>query len=236
MSSAFTLERAAAGDTSPPAGSDDAVAALRADDARILEALPPRVVAAEVARRRAARRSASRTTRAIAGGGALAAVCALALVVVVGADAERAKGDPAPSLVVWRRAGDDAEQLPDRARVAPGDVIQLAYRSGHYRHGVIVAIDGAGHASLVFPDPIGADTSLKAGGAPLPVALEIDDAAGFERFVLVGASDPLDAAAVLDAARSLARDPRRARTAALPIAHAAQTSIVLEKETPCCFR
>ena len=64
----------------------------------------------------------------------------------------------------------------------------------------------------------------------LPSAYELDDAPGFERFVLVTATQPFPVAAALDAARALAGQRPSARTAPLPLPPAFhQTSVLLQK-------
>ena len=236
----LSLERAAAGDVDDdelreversPEGAR-ALAELRADNERILAALPPDRIAAEIARRRSARVVRVKPVAGRARFAVVVAACVVALVVIRPGASERIKGDAVvgtPGLTVWRQVGAQAERLTDGARVVAGDLVQLTYASGGHKHGVVVSVDGAGAATLVFPASSSGDTTLRAEAA-LPFSLEIDDAPGFERFVFVVADAPLDPGRVLQAARALALDPR-ARAAPLVVEGAAQTSLLLVKES-----
>jgi hypothetical protein len=135
-------------------------------------------------------------------------------------------------LRVHRRVGTgEPEQLEDHARVRQGDVLQLSYTSGGHPHGVVVSVDGRGAVMLHHPAALSDSTALTPGeAAPLGHAYELDDAPAFERFLLVTSREPLDVAAVLEAARTLARQPSEARTRPLPLPETlVQTSFVVEK-------
>jgi hypothetical protein len=144
----------------------------------------------------------------------------------------------APQLLVYRQraAGmNDAqnERLADGALAARGDLVQLAYkraRDGIY--GVLLSIDGAGRVTQHLPEE-GARQAAPLRSLreiPLPSAYELDDAPGFERFVLVTSSRSFDVATVRDAARSLARRAIDAQTLPLALAPAFhQTSVLLHK-------
>ena len=125
------------------------------------------------------------------------------------------------------------ERLSDGARAARGDLLQLAYAAGRDgRYGVLLSIDGAGRVTQHLPETgAGAAATLRSPNEiHLPTAYELDDAPGFERFVLVSSTQPFPVAAALDAARSLAGQGPRARTAPLPLSpdfH--QTSVLLQK-------
>jgi len=123
-----------------------------------------------------------------------------------------------PSLSVYRKIHEEAERLDSTSVVQQGDVLQVSYVAAGQGHGVIVSVDGRGSITLHFPAD-GASTELRPEGeTPIAHAYEIDDAPEFERFFLVTASSPIDVAAVIQAAESLARNPElaRARPLALP--------------------
>ena len=145
----------------------------------------------------------------------------------------------APRLLVYRQrvAGttdqSSNEKLADGARAARGDLLQLAYASAPDRmYGVLLSIDGAGRVTQHLPEEgARAAAPLRAlREIHLPSAYELDDAPGFERFLLITADQPFAVAPVLDAARALAAQGARAQ--ALPLALAStfhQTSVLLRK-------
>jgi hypothetical protein len=144
---------------------------------------------------------------------------------------------PSPRLWVYRQRTvahqEQPERLSDGARAARGDLLQLAYAAGRDgRYGVLVSIDGAGRVTQHLPEPgtSAAATLRSPNEIHLPTAYELDDAPGFERFLLVTSARPFPVAAALDAARSLATQGASARTAPLalpPDFH--QTSVLLQK-------
>lgn len=116
-------------------------------------------------------------------------------------DVTRVKGI-APYLLLYRKASVDVERLPPAAVARPHDVVQLAYQAGARRYGVILSVDGRGVVTRHLPVHGTASAPLTSGR---PVALaqsyELDDAPGFERFLLVAADEPFSVAAVEDALR-----------------------------------
>jgi hypothetical protein len=216
---------------------------LEASDRAILDALPPAMVAAEVERRYRARLRRARRRRGAIGVAVAAAVVlcvafavrlrpAPRIAMVDPPETTRSKG--APRLVVHRKSGDDAERLADGALAAPGDVIQLSYVAAGARFGAIVSIDGRGAVTVHLPTA-GAEAAQlgQSGAVPLSDAYELDDAPGFERFVLVTSRRPFSAEAVRAAADRLGTDlaTARGRRLDLPVA-LDQHSFVLRKETP----
>jgi hypothetical protein len=147
------------------------------------------------------------------------------------------KAPGTPQLWVYRRRAvansPQPERLSDGARAARGDLLQLAYAAGHDgRYGVLLSIDGAGRVTQHLPEPgAHAAAALRTPDEiNLPSAYELDDAPGFERFLLVTATQPFPVASALDAAHSLAGQGASARTAPLPLSpdfH--QTSVLLQK-------
>lgn len=192
--------------------------ALRESDAAVLIGHPPRAVAAMIERRAPSeppRRSL--LVPALAG-----AVAALVLVLVPWNQApvqegappaglgqtNRVKGDP--HVTVDRKVGERTEPLRSGARAAPGDRLQLGYVASGAAHGVLLSIDGRGAVTLHFPQDAAGPTALVGDGAQrLEFSYQLDDAPGFERFVLVTSAQPMDVAAVLAAARDVGADPER---------------------------
>ncbi len=184
--------------------------AMRTDDARLLDDLPPRVVAAEVDRRRQGRaRSMSWLlvpALAMAAAAALFALRPAPETTVAQAPIQasqeapteitRAKGDD--RLLVFRRAADGEELLEDGAPARPGDLLQLALVLTADRHAVIMSVDGRGAVTTHFPTAARPDP-IEAGRHALDHAFALDDAPRYERFVLVTAAAPIDAAQVRDA-------------------------------------
>jgi hypothetical protein len=142
-----------------------------------------------------------------------------------------------PQLWVYRQRtvanSQQPERLSDGARAARGDLLQLAYASGRDgRYGVLLSIDGAGRVTQHLPEP-GASTAAtlrSPNEINLPSAYELDDAPGFERFLLITSPQPFPVASALNAARALAGQGAGARTAPLPLSpdfH--QPSVLLQK-------
>ncbi len=150
------------------------------------------------------------------------------------------KGDElrSPRLLVYRQRpagtpGGDHELLREGARGARGDLLQLAYdKAPEGCYGVLISLDGAGKVTQHLPEegasqapPLMAVRELR-----LPSAYELDDAPGFERFVLVTASQPFAIKTVIEAAHILARQGVAARRQALPLpTDFTQTSLSLNK-------
>ncbi|GHG91121.1 hypothetical protein GCM10012319_51710 [Comamonas sp. KCTC 72670] len=228
------------------------LARLEEDSRRTLERHPPAAVAGEVARRE--RVAQVRETLAQEGGESqgwhglslsvpVAASLALLFMSVpkdlpepagmspplVELATERIKGNP--RLRVHRQGAQAPELLSDHAQVRPGDVLQVSYIAAGSRHGVVVSVDGRGAVTLHHPATSAGSTVLGAGEAvSLTHAYELDDAPDFERFLFVTSDGPLEVAAVLEAARALARQPSDARTRPLPLPGTlGQTSFTLEK-------
>jgi hypothetical protein len=226
----WTVERLAAGDL--PRGEADALRtrlAARGDarlariadhNAAFVAAHPAAIVAAEIRRR-----SARRISPLVFAIPALAAIV-LVLWFVRGSvttreqpEETRLKGQ-VPHLVIYKKTAHGPQRLADRARVRPGDTVQVAYIAAAKRFGVIVSIDAAGLVSLHLPEVEGSASRLARGEIAVPHAFVLDDSPGFERFVLVTA----------DRAFSTADAVAVARGATLP--ELAASELVLEKDAP----
>lgn len=182
---------------------------LRLSSEAILREHPPAVAAARIRARAGVPASApSRAARFLAPAlAALAAVLVAGTVLVVSErepaprpDVTRVKGVQ-PYLLLFRQAA-EVERLAPGATVHQRDRLQVAYQAAGRGYGVIVSIDGAGAVTRHLPQSGDRATPLRAGGpVPLGASYELDDAPGFERFVLVTADTPFAVETVLAAAR-----------------------------------
>lgn len=192
------------------ADADAEVAAIKADDAKILADYPVARVAAEIRRRAQPRRS---RPWAWVAAPALAAA-AVVLFVRTGPEVPdppdtgvRIKGLQ-PHLVLHRQQGDAVQPLAAPAEARAGDVLQVSYVAAGAAHGIVLSIDGGGVVTLHHPRAEHGGTALRQDGAVrLPQAYELDAAPGFERFVFVTAAAPIDPALALAAAREVATTP-----------------------------
>lgn len=117
------------------------------------------------------------------------------------ADVTRVKG-LTPYLLLYRKAAADVERLPPAAVTRPHDVVQLAYQAGTRRYGVILSVDGRGVVTRHLPVGGTQAAPLASGKAvALAQSYELDDAPGFERFLLVAADEPFALAPVEEAVR-----------------------------------
>lgn len=244
----YLLELAAAGELDPEArravlertaraeGGADPLAELAHNDAAILARLPPPQVAAEVSRRARLRRRSRWLFLPMLG--VAAAAASLLLVPLTrdrgpapsGDDGVRVKGRASPGLMVHRRTRSGAETVAPGAPARPGDLLQLGYVADR-RFGVIVSIDGRGGVTRHWPVD-GAEAAALTPGREvlLPESFRLDDAPGFERFILVTAERTFEVAHVIDAARAVAARPD-ARDAPLPLPGGlGEASVVVSKE------
>lgn len=253
--STLTVERWLLGDLSPEesAAVEQALGAerarvLRAEDAALRERLAERLPAERFAERvRSAAEPEARSRLALRGWllPAFAALAGVLLVVVrppqtpephasqQGAPAatERRKGLDL-ELRVYRKRGETVERLEDGAESVAGDMLQLAYLRAGYKHAVLLSVDGRGQVTLHYPREPDGSTALGATGGEqlVPEAYELDDAPGFERFILVASAAPLDVEAVLREAERLAGTGESAMHAPLELSvPTAQRSLLLRK-------
>ncbi len=207
---------------------DERIAQIDASNLALLEKNPPERMAAQIQQRLRALPDAPAEEPARwgwwVGGGLLAAAAAAVLVVALpGDDAPteppgeqvavvqppdvvRAKGDPA--IVLHKQIDGRAELLAPGANVSPGDAIRVAYRAAGASHGVLVSLDGAGAATLHFPETAGESTALTQTGNQALHTFDLDDAPDFERFFFVTADAPLDVDAVMKATEALGEEPK----------------------------
>ena len=226
---------------------EEEIAALQRADRETLAVHPPAAIAAEIRRRAAAgaRLRARGPRRRVFGAGFAMAGALAAILVARPARRPRAPGETAPEtttikgtrpagtrLYVYRHHRQGDERLADGERVAPGDLLQLAYDTAEQGFGVLLSIDGAGTVTQHWPEPGSARAAaLRPGGeVRLPSAYELDAAPAFERFFLVKSGEPFEVATVVEAARHLSSRPPEARHAPLSLPERFdQVSLALEK-------
>jgi hypothetical protein len=139
-----------------------------------------------------------------------------------------------PRLVIHRKTVAGIERLQTGNVAQSGDVLQISYVAAGHQHGIVLSLDGAGAVTLHHPaqpqGPLASTRLAKRGEHPLPTAFELDDAPGFERFVLITSGDtPTDIEVVVQSARARASSVG-ARTDPLDLPPGlTQTSVVLRK-------
>ncbi|HEX7503337.1 MAG TPA: hypothetical protein VF451_07930 [Acidobacteriota bacterium] len=226
---------------------------MRLSDRQILSSYPPERVIPEILRRAALEKPRPATSRRwrLAWVAAPALALAVFLLLILppllqrrlvnpgDANAEDyigVKGDgvlsrAAARLQLYRRNGDSSEQLMDGSPARAGDRLQVAFVPGKQTHGVILSIDGAAAVTLHFPDKADGDTALPAGSRVfLPRSYELDKAPLFERFFFITAQAPLPTTAILEKARVLAADRKRAMAGDLDLpAGCKQFSLLIRK-------
>jgi hypothetical protein len=149
----------------------------------------------------------------------LGAVAAVAATVVLWVGAERlpettSKGGPWTLSVIARLPGGEVQRIDPGGALRPGDRLRFEVSTSWSRGQVaLVSLDSGGRVSPLVP--AGGQTVPVAGGRRvlLEGAVELDQALGPERVLLVGCRQPLPVAAVLEAARAALAtaggDPRR---------------------------
>jgi hypothetical protein len=199
------------------AGGEERLRALLSEDEAILADYPPAAQAARIKQRFERERRRRRLVWIAAPLAAAAVVLLLVLILPL-------LGDPtiteppgfgtrdkcgSPMIAVFRKDGQQAEELQAGNRVAQGDLLQITYTACRARHGVIFSLDGRGKVTLHFPDEKDRSTALAPGGPhALPFSYELDDAPRYERFFFVTSKHPINVDAVLERAHALDPDPR----------------------------
>lgn len=191
------------------------LATLRTEDDEIRARYPAPEVANEVRRRARVEGGRARSSRRRGGWmwtPALAGVAALALVTVGpsvkgpggGGETVRLKGQ---GLTLHRKTSSGTELLSSGAEARTGDRLQLGFRLDQARHVVLLSIDGSGVVTLHLPERGEVSVLEPQGTTSLPFSYELDDAPGFERFVLVNAETSFSVRTVLAAAEVVAAAP-----------------------------
>jgi hypothetical protein len=186
-------------------GGLERLAALAADDAATLRALPPARFAARVAAEVSPAKPAPRRAPAWAAP-ALMMAAALALVALWevgpppgGQEVVRLKGDAGP-LRLYLETPQGPAAIGAGATLRPGDRVQLGYIS-EAAFGVILSVDGRGAVTQHLPEA-GGDGRLEGGREVLlPHGYVLDDAPHHETFLLLTAPRPIDVEQAVDVAR-----------------------------------
>jgi len=150
----------------------------------------------------------------------------------------RIKGAPfvdptRPHILIHRKMDTDTELLHNGDRAKEGDLLQLAYVPAGQPHGVIFSIDGKGLVTLHFPENQTGSTRLQPRDRILlPSAYELDDAPEFERFFFITSQTEIRIGNILGKAKTLAQNPRKAKTAKLdlPDAYDQYTTLIIKGE------
>ena len=94
------------------------------------------------------------------------------------------------------------ERLNAGSVAQAGDRLQLSVVGAAEQHAVVCSLDGNGQVTLHFPMD-GSSTKLTESPFNLPNSYELDDAPGFERFVLITSSNPISVDAILGYVRGM---------------------------------
>lgn len=110
---------------------------------------------------------------------------------------ERAKGSS--NIFVYKKSGDSALRLKNKAKVSEGDIIQISYVASGAKFGAIVSIDGNGYLTQHYPESgIEAFELDNQGEIPLDFSYQLDDAPDFERFVFITSDSQFDISSLMD--------------------------------------
>jgi hypothetical protein len=198
------------------AGGEERLRTLRREDEAILAAYPPTAQAARIEQR--LEQGRRRRRRVWIAAPLAAAAVALLLVLILPLVGDQGVVEPpgygtrlkcgSPMIAVFRKDGQQAEELRAGNKVAGGDLLQITYTACRARHGVIFSVDGRGKVTLHFPDRRDRSTALAPDGPhALPFSYELDDAPRYERFFFVTSKRPINVDAVLERAHALDPDP-----------------------------
>ena len=211
---------------------------LRRSNEDILRRYPPERMIPDIRRRADESSSHSGRVRKVAIP-AFAAAALVAVAVLFGIDkaafyrhtAEdtRFKGDSA--IYVYRKNASGIERLKNGDRASERDLVQIAFISPD-PYAIVLSIDGRGTVTLHSPIREDASTAVPAGRTvAVARAYELDDAPGFERFILITSGQPLTIRETLRSARTLASDPAAARRGIISLdVPCRQSSLLLVKE------
>ena len=186
------------GDPSVP----ERLIALQRSNEEILNRFPPRWLADQVqgkSKRYQNRKPSPRVRWQVALASAVVLIFVTPLVFLSKSDGpmDRAKG-LTPSLHIYRKNQTSIARLTGRERVEKGDLLQLSYLAAGAKYGAIVSVDGRGKVTLHFPEMASESTVLKQDGEIMLLSsYELDDAPGFEKFILVTSDAPLDLPALI---------------------------------------
>jgi len=93
------------------------------------------------------------------------------------------------SLAIYRKTNAGEERIHASDKIAGGDVLQVRYKRGTARYGVIASIDAVGAVTLHMPETPGDAPALEATGRTAS-AFELDHSPGFESFFFITSPQP----------------------------------------------
>ena len=138
------------------------------------------------------------------------AACAVLAVVMVLPEMEEEPGyrmkGMGSYLVAHKVSSSGLERLNAGGAAQAGDRLQLSVVGAVDQYAVVCSVDGNGQVTLHFPVN-GESTKLTESPSNLPNSYELDDAPGFERFVLITSLSPLQADDILGKVRSMTTEP-----------------------------
>ena len=138
------------------------------------------------------------------------AACAVLAVVLVLPEADEEPGyrmkGVASYLVAHKVSSDSLERLEAGALAQEGDRLQISVVGAAEQYAVVCSLDGNGQVTLHFPMD-GEAGKITESPSNLPNSYELDDAPGFERFVLITSSKPLQVDEVVAKIRNMSMAP-----------------------------
>jgi hypothetical protein len=156
---------------------------MRSVEAEFRASQPPLRALEAVPRTEARRtqRPGRRVVRWLAPAGAVALAAGL-LVALQPEPGVRSKGGPVSMGMFVQHRGEVRRAIPGET-VAPGDTVRFTYSTPERRYLAILSVDGAGVASIYFPDGPEAVAVEPAEDAPLPLGTQLDGVLGEEQVV-----------------------------------------------------
>lgn len=210
---------------------------LRRSNEDILRRYPPQRMVSDIRRRAVSSTHGGRVLKFAIPAFAAAALVAVAVIVGVDktafyrhtAEDTRLKGDSV--IYVYRKNASGIERLKNGDRASERDLVQIAFISPD-PYAIVLSIDGRGTVTLHSPLREDASTAVPAGRTvTVARSYELDDAPGFERFILITSDRPLAIHEALRSARKLASDPAAARSGIISLdVPCRQASLLLVKE------
>ena len=135
---------------------------------------------------------------------AVVAACAVFAVVLVQPDLDEGNGIRMKGmesyLVTHKVVGNGLERLKAGALAQAGDRLQVSIVGAAGQFAVVCSIDGHGQVTQHFPTD-GEFAKVTESPFNLPNSYELDDAPGFERFILFTSSKPLSVEVMLERVR-----------------------------------
>ncbi|MBU1077810.1 MAG: hypothetical protein KKH98_10995 [Spirochaetes bacterium] len=111
---------------------------------------------------------------------------------------------------IYLKEGDQKKRLKNNDTVRAGVLIQVAYKAGDARYGIIFSIDGRGIITLHFPgrqqDPCNLTPGRKMA---LKEAYELDDAPDYEHFFFIYSVKKINKKRIMEKVKEVTKKPYR---------------------------